>query len=714
MAPRWPDGIRVRGFARRTTAAVYETHMETFEDSWEHTRQPYEEWAHWTLPAAGFRSRALAPRVRRRRARGDRAVPAVRLRRRRPAGSSILGVRRPWRRRGLGKALPPRVFRVLGDAGCSRVVLGVDAASLTGAHRLYESVGHARVLDLRHLRARPVSRLRARCPDCRTLTAVALGPEYQCHSCGREFGAGLVRVPRAWGPGGEAMAAAAWLELPYPETGVVEEATLAEQSVALAADLPGRPLVLGGCCCSHVGAVEGLAARDETLAVVWIDAHGDLNTPASLALGQRLGDAAADAARRRRRRARERRARRRPQPRSARGGVHRRAAVSTRARTRSSGRSTGADAVYVALDCDAVEPGELAVFMPEPDGHPPRRARGAAARRRRPDARRRSRPHGARRRRGERAEARLGSWSRALRPVTAAERAGSKLNRWPKPRAGSTSRSSTSTRRPSRRRSSIRTRAPRAARTTATTSSRRRCASARTAATTSRSRRASGSSSSPTRTASRRRPPTSAPPIRSSSSTCARTRSVSRRPRWRPGLGDAMVIGSATIEAAPVPARGHGLLVHGRLDGLASRARSSRAPARAPPSAGVAARLGLGVGRRAHAGGDPRADAAAEDRRRRRGAARGRLRAHQRHGASDDRRPARELRQPRRRAPGRAGRAHVVRRPARRRADDAREAARRLRPRRVEPPLRPRRRDRPARGAAARRSRGCFGLFGTD
>jgi arginase family enzyme len=28
----------------------------------------------------------------------------------------------------------------------------------------------------------------------------------------------------------------------------------------------------------------------------------------------------------------------------------------------------GADAVYVALDCDSFDPGELAVFMPEPDG----------------------------------------------------------------------------------------------------------------------------------------------------------------------------------------------------------------------------------------------------------------------------------------------------------------------------------------------------------
>ena len=41
-----------------------------------------------------------------------------------------------------------------------------------------------------------MSRLRAKCPFCRTFTAVALGPDYECHSCGREFHAGLVRVPQ--------------------------------------------------------------------------------------------------------------------------------------------------------------------------------------------------------------------------------------------------------------------------------------------------------------------------------------------------------------------------------------------------------------------------------------------------------------------------------------------------------------------------------------
>jgi arginase len=176
-----------------------------------------------------------------------------------------------------------------------------------------------------------------------------------------------VRVPRAWGSGGETMAAAAWLELPYPEAAVIEEGTLAKQSVTLAADLPVRPLVLGGCCCSHVGAVEGLAARDGTLAVVWIDAHGDLNTPASSPSGNQWGM---------------------PLRMLIDGGAvlpQNVALIGARnldppevAFIDASGVNTGTDAleraltgtdvVYVALDCDAVEPGELDVFMPEPNG----------------------------------------------------------------------------------------------------------------------------------------------------------------------------------------------------------------------------------------------------------------------------------------------------------------------------------------------------------
>ena len=61
------------------------------------------------------------------------------------------------------------------------------------------------------------------------------------------------------------MVAGASLDLMYPEVAVIEEPSLGEQELALAAALPERPLVLGGCCCSHVGAIEGLSARFERL-----------------------------------------------------------------------------------------------------------------------------------------------------------------------------------------------------------------------------------------------------------------------------------------------------------------------------------------------------------------------------------------------------------------------------------------------------------------
>ena len=212
-----------------------------------------------------------------------------------------------------------------------------------------------------------MSRLRARCPDCRTLTAVAVGPEYQCHSCGREFSAGLVRVPRAWGDGGETMAEAAFLGLPYPEAAVVEADTLPEQSLLVASELPDRPLILGGCCCSHVGAIEALAAGEGSLAVVWIDAHGDLNTPATSPSGNEWGmplrmvidRGAVEPAH-----VALIGARNLDPPEVEfieQAGVQVGEAAVDRA-------LDGADAVYVAFDADAVEPGELAVFMPEPDG----------------------------------------------------------------------------------------------------------------------------------------------------------------------------------------------------------------------------------------------------------------------------------------------------------------------------------------------------------
>lgn len=209
-----------------------------------------------------------------------------------------------------------------------------------------------------------VSLLRARCPRCRTLTAVAVDEGYECHACGRVYAAGIVRVPRAWGDGGEAMVEAAALPLDYPEVAVVEEETLAMQTLAVASDLPVRPLVLGGCCCAHVGAVEGLAARHGRVAVLWLDAHGDLNTPETSPSGNEWGMPLRTLI--------------------DRGTIGAADVVLWGARnldppeeefiaTAGIADEPGpllerADAVYVALDCDVLAPDELAVFMPEPGG----------------------------------------------------------------------------------------------------------------------------------------------------------------------------------------------------------------------------------------------------------------------------------------------------------------------------------------------------------
>ena len=160
------------------------------------------------------------------------------------------------------------------------------------------------------------------------------------------------------------MVEAAGLPLDYPETSVVEEDSLVAQTLAVASDLPERPLVLGGCCCSHIGAVEGLAARHDRLGVVWLDAHGDLNTPESSPSGNQWGM---------------------PLRMLVDGG-----AVDTRDVALVGARNldppeaefmaaNGIDddiervlaqvsAVYVALDCDVLDPAEMTVFMPESRG----------------------------------------------------------------------------------------------------------------------------------------------------------------------------------------------------------------------------------------------------------------------------------------------------------------------------------------------------------
>ena len=160
------------------------------------------------------------------------------------------------------------------------------------------------------------------------------------------------------------MEEAAALELPYPEAAVVRESSFDAQTEAIMAALPERPLVLGGCCCAHVGAVRGLARRTGRLAVVWLDAHGDLNTPETSPSGNLWGmplrmllddgDVAAEDV--------------------ALVGARNLDPPEVEYLARSGVDDSveraldGVDAVYVALDLDVLDPSEAAVFVPEPAG----------------------------------------------------------------------------------------------------------------------------------------------------------------------------------------------------------------------------------------------------------------------------------------------------------------------------------------------------------
>jgi GNAT superfamily N-acetyltransferase len=144
--PKIPDGFILRPYDPETelekVALIYQ---DSFRDHFGFTEEPLEKilegishWIAndpdhdpdvWLVAVGGDQLAALAicsPRIVE-----DPEMGAV----------YILGVGRDWRGRGLGSAILQYAFVELHKKGCKRVSLDVDAASLTGATRLYEKAG---------------------------------------------------------------------------------------------------------------------------------------------------------------------------------------------------------------------------------------------------------------------------------------------------------------------------------------------------------------------------------------------------------------------------------------------------------------------------------------------------------------------------------------------------------------------------------------------
>jgi mycothiol synthase len=143
-APEWPDGLRVVPFdPERDAREFHAAQDEAFADHWEYSPRDFETWSKLHLGSERFDPELWCV-VR----AGDDIAAGTMCTGDTYGGGWVhsLFTRRPWRRRGVGAALLADAFGRFWERGERSVGLGADAASQTGAFRLYERAGMAPVL----------------------------------------------------------------------------------------------------------------------------------------------------------------------------------------------------------------------------------------------------------------------------------------------------------------------------------------------------------------------------------------------------------------------------------------------------------------------------------------------------------------------------------------------------------------------------------------
>jgi mycothiol synthase len=117
--------------------AVYRTVVTSFRDHWGTAPLVFPEWRRLRMG-----SRHFDPALWLLAWAGDVVIGvSLNMDEDGEAWVQTLGVLREGRGRGIGRALLIASFRAFHERGHRQVMLGVDAESLTGATRLYESVG---------------------------------------------------------------------------------------------------------------------------------------------------------------------------------------------------------------------------------------------------------------------------------------------------------------------------------------------------------------------------------------------------------------------------------------------------------------------------------------------------------------------------------------------------------------------------------------------
>jgi ribosomal protein S18 acetylase RimI-like enzyme len=139
-----PEGLKVRPVQPEHYQAIWDAKEEAFRDHWGYRPETQEDYQRW------LGDEKFDPGLWRVAWYGDQVAGLV--------GSVIspqenagyhrergwigpVCVRRSWRRRGLAHALLAQSLQALKERGMTEAALGVDTQNVTGALRLYESMG---------------------------------------------------------------------------------------------------------------------------------------------------------------------------------------------------------------------------------------------------------------------------------------------------------------------------------------------------------------------------------------------------------------------------------------------------------------------------------------------------------------------------------------------------------------------------------------------
>ena len=142
-----PEGLEVRLTSPERYRAVWEADQEAFRDHWHFipgTEEDYQGWLEWSpdpsLWKVAWDGDQVAGMVLNFLNENENAEYN-----RKRGYTEGIAVRRPWRRRGLARSLLTQSLQMFKDMGMDEAALGVDAENLTGALRLYQSVGFREV-----------------------------------------------------------------------------------------------------------------------------------------------------------------------------------------------------------------------------------------------------------------------------------------------------------------------------------------------------------------------------------------------------------------------------------------------------------------------------------------------------------------------------------------------------------------------------------------